>query len=255
MREVGLHYKTRSGTVQALRDLSMSVPRNAFVSVIGPSGCGKTTLLKVISRVLAVSSGSIYLDGKPLDQVDLAGRLSFVFQRPLLLPWRSALKNVVLPLEFLHKRVRTADVEKARAALALVGLSEFQDKAPYELSVGMQQRVSLARALVVEPELLLMDEPFSAADEITRETLQSELLQLWQKTHSTILFVTHSIQEAVLLSDQVVVLSQRPGSVIRLMDVDFPRPRDLSIRQDPSYYQMVEELRGLLRDPETRLLR
>lgn len=247
---VDLHYKSKSGPIPALSNVSLKVERDAFVSVIGPSGCGKTTLLKIVSRVLKVTRGSVRIDGDPIEKIDLTGRLSYVFQRPLLLPWRSALANVLLPLEILHGRLGEEHRERGRRMLKLTGLEQFANAAPHELSGGMQQRVSLARALVIEPQILLMDEPFSALDEITREVMQEELLRIWQQTRNTILFITHNIEEAVLLSDRVVVLSKRPGTVLDSLDVDIPRPRGESIREHPRYREIVKELRELLRHPE-----
>lgn len=249
LENVSLHYRTKAGVVQALSEVSMSVSHNEFVSVIGPSGCGKTTLLKIISKVLRVSSGNVRINGIPLGRVDLTGKLSHVFQRPLLLPWRSALKNVLLPLEVTHSRLREEDIDRAKRMLILTGLESFEGMAPHELSGGMQQRVSLARALVIEPEILLMDEPFAAIDEITRETMQGELLRIWQNTRNTILFITHNIEEAVLLADRVVVLSARPGTVVKTLDVDLPRPRSEGVREAPRFREMVKALRNLLRIP------
>jgi NitT/TauT family transport system ATP-binding protein len=238
--------------VEALADIGLAVEPNAFVSVIGPSGCGKSTLLKIVCGVLRQSSGEVRIDGRPLQRADISGRFGFVFQRPLLLPWRSALSNVLLPLEVVRSRVGAAERAKACEFLDLVGLADFGDASPHELSGGMQQRVALARALVIEPEILLMDEPFSALDEITREAMQAQLLEIWQQTRTTVLFVTHHIEEAVLLSERVVVLSNRPGTVVRTIDVDLPRPRDAEIREDPRFRQIVRELRSLLLPAATR---
>jgi len=246
---VSLDYLTKAGRLPALTDVSLTVEPNAFVSVIGPSGCGKSTLLKLVSGVLRPTSGRVLIDGRPLEQLDLTGRFGYVFQRPLLLPWRNALENVLLPAEIVHKRVRESHRARARAVLELVGLSDFAKAAPHELSGGMQQRVALARALSIEPEILLMDEPFSALDEITREAMQAQLLEIWQQTRTTVLFVTHHIEEAVLLSERVVVLSQRPGRVLRVIDIDLPRPRDPSDREDPRFRAIVRELRGMLVQP------
>jgi NitT/TauT family transport system ATP-binding protein len=248
LRQVSLQYRTKSGPLQAIDEVSLEVERNDFVSVIGPSGCGKTTLLKIVSRVLRPGSGIVELDGIPIEKVDLTGKLSYVFQSPLLLPWRSALKNVLLPLEVLDKKVGPEHVRKAKEMLTLTGLERFMDSHPHELSGGMQQRVSLARALVVHPKILLMDEPFGALDEITREMMQEELLRIWERTRNTILFITHNIHEAVLLSDRVVVLSQRPGTVIETIDIDLARPRDEAVRGDPRFHELVAHLRELLRE-------
>lgn len=249
LENVSLQYSTKAGVVEALSGVSMNVSRNEFLSVIGPSGCGKTTLLKIISKVLRVSSGSVRINGTPLDKVDLTGELSYVFQRPLLLPWRSALKNVLLPLELVHGGLKEEHIDRAKRMLDLTGLASFEDMAPHHLSGGMQQRVSLARALALEPKILLMDEPLAALDEITRESMQGELLRIWYQTRNTILFITHNIEEAVLLSDRVVVLSSRPGTVVKTLTVDLPRPRSEDIREAPEFRKLVKELRSLLRIP------
>jgi NitT/TauT family transport system ATP-binding protein len=186
-----------------------------------------------------------------LGQVDLAGRLSFVFQKPLLLPWRTALQNVLLPLEILKGKLQQDERRLAREALELTGLGGFAESYPWQLSGGMQQRVSLARALVIQPELLLMDEPFSALDEITREGLQAQLLGIWERAKSATLFITHNVEEAVLLSDWVTVMSGRPGAVIRTVAVDLPRPRTLDVRREVRHMELVEEVRQALRETAT----
>lgn len=248
LRDVRLEYHSaKRGSVLAVDDMSLSVPSNKFVSVIGPSGCGKSTLLKVISRVVAPSVGSVKIDGLPLQEVQFGSRLSFMFQQPLLMPWRSALKNVLLPLEVQHRRLKPQQTERAAELLDAVGLKGAYDLLPHQLSGGMRQRVALARALVTEPEILLMDEPFGAVDEITREALQEELLRIWQNTQTTIVLVTHAVDEAVLLSDQVVVMSERPGRVLEVVDVDLPRPRDSAVRERDDFHRLVAHLRELLR--------
>jgi NitT/TauT family transport system ATP-binding protein len=250
MSRVSLQYRAARGQpVQALRDVTLVVPPRSVVSVVGPSGCGKTTLLKLASRVLKPSSGSISIDGKPLTEANLKGRLSFVFQKPLLLPWRTAIQNVLLPMEILRGKLREDERRLAREALELTGLGGFIESYPWQLSGGMQQRVSLARALVIQPELLLMDEPFSALDEITREGLQAQLLGIWERAKSATLFITHNVEEAVLLSDWVAVMSGRPGSIIRTIKVDLPRPRTLDVRREARHLELVEEVRQALRQP------
>lgn len=252
MERVSLNYRTKAGIVHALDEVSLTVKAHSFVSVIGPSGCGKTTLLKIVSRVLSPSSGRVLMDGVDVKKADLSGRLSYVFQKPLLLPWRTALENVLLPLEVVHGRPSKAHVESARNMLELTGLDGFADKMPHELSGGMQQRVSLARALVIEPMVLLMDEPFSALDEITREAMQEELLRVWQTTRNSILFITHNIPEAILLSDEIVVMSGRPGSIVRTLHVNLDRPRDAAVRSSIEFRKMIDELRELLRPAKSR---
>ena len=246
----GLHlsYRTKQGAVEALRGISLRVEENEFVTVVGPSGCGKSTLLKVLSGILSPTQGNIRLNGQDLRDVSREGRFGFIFQRPLLLPWRTALENVMLPGEIVAKQVNRAERQKkALGLLNLTGLQGFEDCYPHELSGGMAQRVSLSRALSFEPSILLMDEPFGALDEITRETMQGELLRIWGQIRSTILFVTHSIGEAVLLSDRVVVMSPRPGMILENIDIPFSRPRSESLRAEPDFVHLVEHIRGLLR--------
>jgi len=237
--------------VLALDGVDVSIAANSFVSVIGPSGCGKSTLLKVISKVVGFTDGRVEIDGVPIAQADLTGRLSFMFQQPLLLPWRTVLDNVLLPVQILRRRVRPEDRDRALRLLDLVGLGSSLQMLPHQLSGGMKQRVALARALVTEPEILLMDEPFGAVDEITRETLQVELLRIWQETRTTIVLVTHHVEEAVLLSDRVIVMSARPGRVVVDQEIDLPRPRDESVRETEAFHGLVDRLRAQLR-PDTR---
>ena len=221
--------------MSALENISVDIPPRSFVSVVGPSGCGKTTLLKVLSGVLKPTGGSVSLDNKPIEQTNLSGKIGYVFQRPLLLPWRTALQNVLLTSEVARKDISSPQREsEARQWLAMTALSGFEDRLPHELSGGMQQRVSLCRALALRPAILLMDEPFAALDEITRETMQEELLRLWSVTESTVIFITHSISEAVLLSERVIVMTARPGRVDELIDVPFARPRDEELRGRPN---------------------
>jgi NitT/TauT family transport system ATP-binding protein len=251
MNGVCLSYRGSSGNaIEALQDISFDVPAHSVVSVVGPSGCGKTTLLKLVSRVFSPTKGQLQLEGVPIQRANLAGRLSYVFQKPLLLPWRSALANVLMPLEIVAGKIGPQEIQRARDALHLTGLKGFEESYPSQLSGGMQQRVSLARALVIEPEVLLMDEPFSALDEITRETLQSELLRIWQSAKSAALFITHNVDEAVLLSDKVIILSSRPGRIIRQIEIDLARPRDIEVRRSSRYRDLVDEVRTSLRHDE-----
>jgi NitT/TauT family transport system ATP-binding protein len=244
IERLSLQYRTKGGSVSALQDVSIDIPPRSFVSVVGPSGCGKTTLLKVLSGVLKATSGSVSLDNTPIEQTDLSGKIGYVFQRPLLLPWRTALENVLLTTEVARKNVPLAEREaEARQWLALTGLSGFEDRLPHELSGGMQQRVSLCRALALRPTILLMDEPFAALDEITREVMQEELLQLWSATESTVIFITHSISEAVLLSERVIVMTARPGRVDEIIDIPFTRPRDEELRGRPAFAGLVQHIR------------
>jgi NitT/TauT family transport system ATP-binding protein len=237
--------------VTALQGISLAVAPRSFVSVVGPSGCGKTTLLKLVSGLLRPSSGRVLIDGQPLDAAGLAGQFGFVFQRPLLLPWRTTLDNVALSAEIVQKtRPRRDRLAEARRWLEIVGLAGFEDRHPHELSGGMQQRVSLCRALAFHPRILLMDEPFAALDEITREAMQDQLLKIWTHIENTILFITHSISEAVLLSERVVILTARPGRVQEILDIPFPRPRSEALRGDPRFTEIVQYIRGKLRATE-----
>ena len=222
--KVGKTFQTRTGEVPAICDVSLSIPRNQFVAIVGPSGCGKSTLLKMLAGLLTVTSGRIDLHAEGKDPLSNVG---MVFQRPALLPWRDVMANILLPTQ-IAKLDRTAATERAMGLLKLVGLTDFARKYPSELSGGMQMRVALCRALICEPTLLLMDEPFGALDAMTREDLSIELLKIWQRQPKTVLFVTHSISEAILLADRVVVMSSRPGRVIQTIDIDIPRPRDFS---------------------------
>jgi NitT/TauT family transport system ATP-binding protein len=218
----GQTYRGKRGQVEALRDINITVGRGEFLTLIGRSGCGKSTLLNMIGGLLKPTTGQITVDGEPVTgpRRDVA----MVFQRPALLPWRSVEKNVMLPAEIFGSR--SADVrERAEQLLELTGLSSFRRRLPHELSGGMQQRVSLCRALIQQPKVMLMDEPFSALDALTREELADELQRIHLGMQTTIVFVTHSIPEAVLLADRVAVLSSRPGRVSELVEIDIPRPR------------------------------
>lgn len=246
-----LRYRAKHASVLALDGICIDIPSQSFVSIVGPSGCGKTTLLKVLSRVLKPTSGRVLVDRVPLEDVSLAGKVGYVFQRPLLLPWRTALDNVLLTTEITRKDLPYKErIAAARRWLELTGLSGFEGRLPHELSGGMQQRVSLSRALAFSPPILMMDEPFAALDEITREAMQEVLLRLWSKTESTIIFITHSIAEAVLLSDRVIVMTARPGRVDEIIDVPFPRPRDEELRANSEFNRLVQRIRHKLRESQ-----
>jgi NitT/TauT family transport system ATP-binding protein len=248
---LSVRYRTKGSSVAALEDVSINIPRNSFVSIVGPSGCGKTTLLKVLSGVLRPSSGDVMFDGRPLAEADLSGKIGYVFQRPLLLPWRTALDNVALTLEIARKELgQDARFAEAKKWLALTGLAGFEDRLPNELSGGMQQRVSLCRALAFNPPILMMDEPFAALDEITRETMQEELLRLWNITESSVIFITHSISEAVLLSERIIIMTARPGRVDEIIDVPFSRPRGEDLRGSAAFTEMVQYIRHKLRNSQ-----
>jgi len=245
---LALGYRTSGGPVTAIENVSLDIAPRSFVSIVGPSGCGKTTLLKVLSGVLKPTSGRVTLDGTPIERASLSGQIGYVFQKPLLLPWRTAIQNVLLTTEIARKDLAlSARVAEARRWLALTGLEGFEDRLPHELSGGMQQRVSLSRALALHPSILLMDEPFAALDEITREAMQEQLLRLWSLTESTVVFVTHSISEAVLLSETVIVMSARPGRVDAVIEIPFPRPRDEALRGSPAFTELVQQIRVKLR--------
>jgi NitT/TauT family transport system ATP-binding protein len=238
-------FRSRAGDVVALEDLSATLRRGEFVSVLGPSGCGKSTLLRVAAGLLQATSGRILLDGTPVS----APRpdVGVVFQQPTLLPWATVLDNVLLPIRTL-RRDRAKGRARAEDLLRLVGLENFARHYPGELSGGMQQRVGIARGLVHEPKILLMDEPFAALDAMTREHMMLELQRIWRATGASIVFITHSIPEAVFLSDRVVVLSARPGRVVRDLEVDLPRPRDLATMAEPRFAALCNELRTLFQD-------
>jgi NitT/TauT family transport system ATP-binding protein len=223
----------------ALADTSFTVGREEFLSIVGPSGCGKSTLLRLIAGLLAPDRGRISIDGRAVDGPFPA--LGIVFQKPILLDWRSVLGNVLMQIEL--RGLRTADhLARARQLLEAVGLAEFEDRYPYELSGGMQQRAAIVRALIHDPPLLLMDEPFGALDALTREQLRIDLEDLWLATRKTVLFITHSIDEAVLLSDRVLVMSPRPGRIEQVVSVDLPRPRGLEGRRSDAFDQAVERI-------------
>jgi NitT/TauT family transport system ATP-binding protein len=233
--------------VHALRDVTLEIGRRELVSLIGPSGCGKSTLLRLIGDLLTPTSGTLLVNGKSPRQARLDRDFGIVFQQPVLFDWRTVEQNVQLPLEVMgvpkaERQTRTAQL------LKLVGLDAFAHRSPWELSGGMQQRVSIARALSIRPAILLMDEPFGALDEMTRERLNRELLSIWAETSTTLVFVTHSIAEAVFLADRIVVMSPRPGRIETVISVDLPRPRGPEIRELPRFFELIAEVRRNLRE-------
>jgi NitT/TauT family transport system ATP-binding protein len=246
VRNVSLTFETADGKVEALSNVSLQVADGEFVSFIGPSGCGKTTMLRVIADLQQPTAGTLLVNGMSAEQARLERRYGYVFQAPALFPWRTIEKNLKLPLEVMGF---SDSEQRQRAAryLALVNLTGFERKFPWQLSGGMQQRVSIARALSFDPALLLMDEPFGALDEIVRDHLNEQLLQLWDKTGKTVLFVTHSIPEAVFLSTKIVVMSPRPGRIIDIIDCNFPRDRTLEIRETPEFLKIAQRVRVGLR--------
>jgi NitT/TauT family transport system ATP-binding protein len=246
VRDVSLTFETADGKVDALSNVSLQIADGEFVSFIGPSGCGKTTILRVIADLQQPTSGSLLVNGMSAEQARLARAYGYVFQAPALFPWRTIEKNLKLPLEVMGFS-DSEQQQRAARYLALVNLTGFERKYPWQLSGGMQQRVSIARALSFDPDLLLMDEPFGALDEIVRDHLNEQLLQLWDKTAKTVLFVTHSIPEAVFLSTKIVVMSPRPGRIIDVIDCDFPRQRTLEIRETPEFLKVAQRVRVGLR--------
>ncbi|WP_327009841.1 ABC transporter ATP-binding protein [Dactylosporangium sp. NBC_01737] len=236
-------FRTNAGDVEALAAVDLDVPQGSFVSLVGPSGCGKSTLLRIVAGLETSSGGSVRVAGTPVD----GPRKDFgmVFQQPVLLPWLTIFRNVMLPAQVARDRSPEAR-QRATDLLELVGLDGFQHRYPRELSGGMQQRAALVRALMSRPSLLLMDEPFGALDALTRETMNAELLRIWSETGATTLFVTHSISEAVFLSDVVVVLSGRPGRILDQVQVDLPRPRTFDVMELPEAARLTSRIRGHL---------
>ncbi len=254
----GMIYQAESGPVEALRDISLQIREGEFVALVGPSGCGKSTLMRAIAGLRPVTSGRILVDGVPVDKP--IPKVGMVFQAALLLKWRSVLDNVLLPVELSGGNPAQYRA-RALALLKMVGLSDFANKRPGELSGGMQQRASLCRALILDPPILLMDEPFGALDAMTRDEMNIELLRIWGESSSggqrkTIVFVTHSIPEAVFLADRVVVMSPRPGRVANIRPVDIARPRTAETRADPALgrlsFELYTELSGATGRRETR---
>jgi len=244
---LSLRFDTADGPVQALSDVSLRVARGEFVSFIGPSGCGKTTLLRTVADLENPTEGLIRVNGMSPREARAKRAYGYVFQAPALYPWRSVARNIALPLEIMGfgKAEREARVAKG---LELVNLSGFGKKYPWQLSGGMQQRASIARALSFDPDLLLMDEPFGALDEIVRDMLNQQLLRLWDVTGKTVLFVTHSIPEAVFLSTHIVVMSPRPGRIYDVIECNFPRDRALDIRETPEFLAIANRVRQGLRE-------
>jgi NitT/TauT family transport system ATP-binding protein len=231
--------------VKALESIGLDVAKGEFVSLIGPSGCGKSTLLRIVGDIVEPSAGEVTVNGKTARRARLDGDYGIVFQAPVLYDWRTVQKNIALPLEMLGwDRGRRA--ARVREMIDLVDLAGFENHHPWQLSGGMQQRVSIARAFSFSPALLLMDEPFGALDEMTRERLNMELLRIWAEMQSTVIFVTHSIAEAVFLSTRVAVMSPRPGRITSIVDVDLPQPRTIETREEPRFFELVTEVRERL---------
>jgi NitT/TauT family transport system ATP-binding protein len=229
-------------TVAALDGLSFDISRHEFVAVLGPSGCGKSTLLRLIAGLIRATSGTVDIFGMPVTEP--RDDIGIVFQRPTLLPWFDVLGNVTFPMRHKYGSVSPAERQRANELLALVGLAEFAERRPDELSGGMQQRVAIARALLLDPDILLMDEPFSALDALTRDEMSFELLRIWTTRPKTVLFITHSIAEAVLLADRVIVMTSRPGRVREVLEVPLQRPRSMATLSEPLFHDLANHIRG-----------
>ncbi|WP_149537048.1 ABC transporter ATP-binding protein [Siccirubricoccus phaeus] len=240
---VDLAYRSKRGAVTALSGIELAAAPGEFLAVVGPSGCGKSTLLKLVSGLLMPSAGAVRVKGAGV--TGPSPEVGIVFQSPLLMPWRSVLENILLPIE-IRGMDKAAYLPTAKALIELVGLSGFADRHPWELSGGMQQRVGLCRALVHDPELLLMDEPFGALDAMTREQMNGELQRIWMEQRKTVLLITHSISEAVYLADRVLVMSPRPGRIIGDIAVDLPRPRTLDMTETVGFAQVANRVRRAL---------
>ncbi|MGV6874724.1 ABC transporter ATP-binding protein [Pseudochelatococcus sp. B33] len=253
-RKIGLEYGAprNDNRLVALSDINLSIYENEFVSIVGPSGCGKTTFLSIVDGLIGATHGQILLDGKVVTRP--GPDRAVVFQDSSLLPWRTVLKNVVYGLECAGVKASEAR-ERAAYFIDMVGLRGFENRYPHQLSGGMQQRVNLARALVMDPEILLMDEPFAALDAQTRETMQEELLRIWQATNKTVLFITHQIDEAIILSDRVIVFSARPGRVKESVTIDFERPRSLRLKRDAGFHAYEDRIWELIQETERATIR
>jgi NitT/TauT family transport system ATP-binding protein len=239
---VGMTYSTARGPVEALADITLSIPRGHFASIVGPSGCGKSSLLMLTAGLRSCTHGQIRIDGTPITGPQ--PNTGIVFQNDALLDWRSALANVLLQVE-LRGQAKEQYRQKALDLLRSVGLGGFEDRHPYELSGGMRQRIALCRALIHDPHLLLMDEPFGALDALTRDQMMTDLQALWLEQRKTVLFITHSIPEAIFLSDRVVVMTARPGRIEDIVPIDLPRPRKLHITTEPMFNSYVQRIREI----------
>ena len=250
-RDVVIHHRRQrfGDMLLAVDGANVEIEDGEFISIVGPSGCGKTTLLNAMDGLIPITSGTLSLDGRPIAKP--GPDRGMVFQQPSLLPWRTVVGNIIYGLEILG--LKTADARsRAQRLIDLVGLRGFEESFPLELSGGMQQRVNLARALAVDPEVLLLDEPFAALDSQTRETMQGELLRVWNETRKTAIFITHDIVEAVYLADRVVVMTARPGRVKEILTVDLPRPRDLRIKRDPRFLEIETHIWESIREEAAR---
>ena len=240
LERVAKTYRTRNGEVESLKPLTFDIGDGEFMAIVGPSGCGKSTLLKMVAGLLPASAGRIAIGGTPV--AGPPDDVGIVFQNALLLPWRNILSNVMLPID-MKKLPRNEYLPRAKALLKLVGLEGFEKKLPWQLSGGMQQRASICRALVHDPKIMLMDEPFGALDAMTREKMNVELMRIQRETGKTVLLITHSIPEAVFLADRVLVMTERPGAIAAIYDVPLPRPRSLDAMADPAFTELVQRIR------------
>ncbi|MGN6585366.1 MAG: ABC transporter ATP-binding protein [Rhizobiaceae bacterium] len=241
IRGLSKTYRTKDGDVPSLKPIDLDVHEGEFVAVVGPSGCGKSTLMKLVAGLVTPTGGEIRIDGEKV--VEPPDNVGIVFQSPVLLAWRSVLRNVMMPAE-IRKLDRASHLERAHRLIEMAGLKGFEGKYPWQLSGGMQQRAAICRALVHDPEILLMDEPFGALDAMTRERMNVELQRIHGETNKTILFITHSIPEAVFLADRVVVMSSRPGSIAAIYDVDLPRPRELEVMGERAFADITKQIRA-----------
>ncbi|MEA9391233.1 ABC transporter ATP-binding protein [Acerihabitans sp. TG2] len=245
VRDTNVIYPAADRPVHALKNINLTIRQGEFVSLIGPSGCGKTTLLRVIADLEPITSGNVLVNEMSPAEARQAGAYGYVFQAPVLLPWRTVLSNVMLPLQIQGKPPLLCE-EIAREQLVRVGLSGFEKKYPWQLSGGMQQRASIARALGFSPKILMMDEPFGALDELTRDNLNQQLQALWASEKRTVVFVTHSISEAIYLSTRIVVMSPRPGRIVKVIDSPLPLERPFSLRDTPEFIRLAREVREAL---------
>ena len=244
VKDLDVTFKDNSGNdVKALTGVNLDIYKGEFISLLGPSGCGKTTLLRSIADLQEPTDGTIRISGQTPKELRLQQKFGFIFQQPVLFDWRTVKKNVELPLEIMYQS-KADRAKRADEMLEMVGLKDFANHFPKQLSGGMQQRVNIARAFGIRPEILLMDEPFSALDEFTKEKLYEDLLRIWRQTNKTIIFVTHNIQEAVFLSDRICVLSPHPGRLSAIVDVDLPRPRTLDMKESAHFNELVLKVRN-----------
>ncbi len=241
---VSYQKNNKAETFNALEDVNLEIKKGEFISFLGPSGCGKTTLLRLIADLQSPTAGEIRIGDTTPEQYRKSRKYAMVFQQPVLFEWRTVEKNVQLPLEVL-KLGKKEKKKISNNMLDMVGLKDYAEYFPAELSGGMQQRVNIARAFSTDPEILLMDEPFSALDEFTKDKLHEDLLKIWRKTHKTVIFVTHNIEEAVFLSDRVCIFSPNPGKLKGIVDIDIPRPRDGSVKESAEFYEYVKKIRRL----------